>query len=353
MQVLPILLVMVSGSLADEVRLHADAILERQLEDGAIVHWQRGDEITIEPYFGNYSALGLFEAYRITGDDKYLDAAVAWTDWYFEHMALDGIVCDYKGTRHDYRSTNHTDATDSAAATFLVCANARRFLTNDFRYVLREKPRIYKTYRLMRLTTDHDGLSQAKPGYPHKFTMDNAEVYEGLWHARQIARVLRDYSWNESLYYDRHKLEETFAELRGEDDLYAWAKTDTGALLTAADEPEFYPAGLSNLFAVALGPVGKSQAKETFEKTYEQYPDLEACTPDHLYWWVVAARRVGKDKVARRALDTLRDKADDRGLAVDHAHCIRALSKKVYMRPLRPGIAMGSTFIPVPRKAVR
>ena len=57
MQVLLMLLVAMAPDA--EIREHADAILSKQLADGAIVHTQSGDQITISPYFGNYAALGL------------------------------------------------------------------------------------------------------------------------------------------------------------------------------------------------------------------------------------------------------------------------------------------------------
>jgi hypothetical protein len=65
--VMPILIACLIATVPlHEVRTHADAILNHQLDDGAIVHMQQGDSITIVSYFGNYAALGLFEAYRLT-----------------------------------------------------------------------------------------------------------------------------------------------------------------------------------------------------------------------------------------------------------------------------------------------
>jgi hypothetical protein len=353
MHILVAVTVLVAAPLVDDIRPHADAILEHQLDDGAIVHYDDGNEIAIVPYFGNCAALGLFEAYRVTEDEKYLDAAVAWTEWYLAHMGLNGLVCDYRGTRDEYGPTGSVDASDSAAATFLMCANTRRVLTHDWRFVLREQSKLWKSYMLMLSTADVDGLTFAKADYPHKFTMDNAEVYDGMWHARQIARTLRDYSWNRRVYFARRKLKEGFAELRGEDGLYAWGKTDAGVFLTAEQSDEFYPAGLANLYAVALGPLKSCQAKDTFRATREQYPELNAYAADHLYWWVAAAMKAKDKATAKAALATLAAKVNERALAVDHAAYIRAASLVKDGPPPRPGVVMGSTFIAVPRQAVR
>jgi len=66
-----LLIFLVAMTPKGEICEHADAILSKQLADGAIIHQQSGDQITISPYFGNYAALGLFEAYQITDDKKY------------------------------------------------------------------------------------------------------------------------------------------------------------------------------------------------------------------------------------------------------------------------------------------
>jgi hypothetical protein len=349
-----LLILVVAMSPNPDIVAHGDAILALQLDDGAIIHQQEGDRITISPYFGNYATLGLFEAYRLTGDKKYLDGGAAWTDWYLDHMDLHGVVHDYQGTRTDYKSTGTCDATDSYAATFLACANMRRMMTGDFRFVMREHGRLYLVYKAMKATLDVDGLTFAKPGHDTKYTMDNAEVYDGFWHARQLAHVVRNYEWVHDAYYARRKLKQVFEDMRGEDGMYAWAKKGE-TLVTTADTNEFYPAGLANLFVAAIGPVSQRKAKTTVRSTYEAFPDMGACAPDHLYWWVAAGDRTNQKDIASKALGLLKQKVDSRGLAVDHAHYIRALSTmKCLGRGLkRKKVLMGSTYIDIPRSATK
>jgi hypothetical protein len=352
MQALLILLVALAPEA--EIREHADAILSKQLDDGAIVHQHSGDEITISPYFGNYAALGLFEAYQVTKDEKYLEGGIKWTDWYFKHMDLRGVIHDYKGTRDNYESTGEYDATDSYAATFLICVNMRRMLTKDHRFVMRETGKIFGAHKAMLSTLDVDGLTYAKPDSPYKYIMDNAEVFEALWHSRQIAHLLRNYAWVHEVYYTRRDMKEAFERLRGEDDLYAWAKAGDAAV-TVEDTGEFYPAGLANLFVVALGPSDRNARKDTMLATYRRFPNLTGLPPDHLYWWVVAAQRVGRKDIALEAFNHMKAKVQERDLAVDHAFYIRALNsiKNAHKGPDRTKVMMGSTFIDIPRSAVR
>ena len=337
-----------------EIRQHADAILSKQLSDGAIVHKQSGDQFTISPYAGNYAALGLFEAYQITGDKKYLEGGIKWTDWYFKHMDLRGVIHDYEGTANDYKSTGKYDATDSYAATFLMCVNMRRMLTHDHRFVMRETGKIFGAHKAMLATLDVDGLTFAKPDSPYKYVMDNAEVFEALWHSRQIAHLLRNYGWVHEVYYARRDMKKAFEQLRGDDGLYAWAKAGDAAV-TVEDTGEFYPAGLANLFVVALGPAEWHQRQDTVLATYERFPVFADLPPDHLFWWVVAAQRVGRKDIALQAFESMKEKVQTRGLAVDHAHYIRALAsiKHAHTGPKRTKVLMGSTFIDIPRAAVR
>ena len=88
--------------------------LVKATADGAIIHQQRAT-ITISPYFGNYARLGLFEAYQITDDKKYLEANQV-TDGISKQHGSPGVIHDTRNRQH-YESTGECDATDSYAAT--------------------------------------------------------------------------------------------------------------------------------------------------------------------------------------------------------------------------------------------
>lgn len=347
------LLLLLSAVPLDQITSHADAVLAAQLHDGAIVHARAGDEIAIVPYFGNQAALGLFEAYRVTGDDRYLNGGIAWTDWYLEHMDAEGRVPEYRGTETAYFALDGEPTSIPASATFLRCANARRILTHDRYFLLREQSKLWKTYEQVMKAEEPDGLAPADPQAEYKITFYNAEVYEGLWHARQIARSLRDYSWNTRIYYARRKLDRAFDELRSEDGLYAWGKTRDGNLVAAAGAGAFNTVGLANLGAVTMGPLDSQEAKETLQTLKALYPDLESCSPGQLFLWYMAAEQTGDRPLAVRALRSLTSSVGPSGTAAEHGYCVRALARAETGEPRTFGVPMGSTYISFQRSAIR
>ena len=142
--------------------------------------------------------------------------------------------------------------------------------------------------------------------------------------------------------------------LRGEDGLYAWAKAGD-ATVTVEDTGEFYPAGLANLFVVALGPSEWHDRRDTVLATYRRFPNMTGLSPDQLYWWIVAAQRVGRKDIALQAFESMKAKVQERDLAVDHAFYLRAIAslKHAHTAPKRTKVMMGSTYIDIPRAAVR
>ncbi len=335
------------------VREHADAILAAQLPDGAIVHATDGDEIAIVPYLGNQAAAGLYEAYRVTDDATYLDAANAWVDWYLDRMDLDGRVVEYRGTKDNYRPVNTGGVDVPGAATFLECANMRRVLTKDRYFLLREQAKLWRVYETVVNAAEPDGLLYAYEDAPYKSTFHNIEAYEGLWHARQIARSLRDYHWNSSIYYARRGIESALDRMRDENGLYAWAKARDNTIEWAEDASTFNTVGLANLAAAAYGPTSEHEAKETLRGVRERFPDLGACTPAQLYWWSAAACRVDDDSVAKHAAQLVENLAPGDASPADHAYCIRILVLADKGEPRRFGVPMGSTYIPYQRPIFR
>ncbi len=75
------------------IRADADWILRSQDTEGAIA--TAPDMAHVRPYLANYAALGLIEARRATGDDRYAVAAWRWLRWYQAHQDGSGFVYDY------------------------------------------------------------------------------------------------------------------------------------------------------------------------------------------------------------------------------------------------------------------
>ena len=342
MSLLAILLI--AAAPAGDIGVHGDLILAQQLEDGAIIYAQDGDNIAILPYHGNYAALGLFTAYRTTGEAKYLEGANRWTDWYLEHVDHTGFISNYAGTRDHYAATDSNGLSIPSAATFLKCASMRRMLTHDDHFVLRERGKLSAIYHHMMDEQDVDGLVPVSPVENIKVTLHNAEVYDALEYAKRLAHALRDYKWSEIIYYDRRKLDKGFQTLRDEYDMYAPMKTGTAAEGDAALVLDQFAS--ASLAAAAIGPVGWHKAKATVREASTRYADLTEAPPSELYWWVMSARRVHRLDQAREALRVMDHRVTAHRPTSEHGMLILALASMEHkVVPGKFGNPMGSTFV--------
>ena len=346
------ILVLVASVDAD-VRVHADAILASQLPDGAIVHARGGDEVSIVPYFGSQAAAGLYEAYRVTKDERYLDAGNVWVDWCLDHMDNEGRIPEYRGSTDSYRAVNSGEYDVPGTVAFLRCVNMRRVLTKDRYFLLREQSKLWKAYETLAGAAQPDGLLYASDDAEYKLTFHNAEAYEGLWHARQIARSLRDYSWNSEIHYARRGIEEAFDRMREENGLYAWGKTRQNLILWPEGASAFSTVGLANLAAVAYGPASERDAKETLREVRALYPDLEACSTAQLFLWSAAACRVDDRSLAKQAARVIQDRSMIDRTPADHGYCIRTMVLADEGELRHFGVPMGSSYMSFLRPAFR
>lgn len=345
-------LFILASSADSAIRADADAILACQLPDGAIVHARSGDELAIVPYAGNQAAAGLYEAFRVTGDTRYRDGANAWVDWCLNHLDGEGRIPEYRGTEEDYRPLRAPESDVPTAASFLLCANMRRILTDDRYFLLREQSKLWKVYEHIVGSVQPDGLLYANAEAPYKLTFHNAEAYEGLWQARQIARSLRDYSWNAEIHYARRGIEEALDRMREENGLYAWGKTRSDEIQWPEEATAFTTIGLANLAVVAYGPASERDAKQTLRELQALYPDLDACTPAQLFWWAAAACRVDDAALAKKAASVLENDGIA-GTPADLGYRIRTMVLAEHGERRRFGVPMGSTYISFQRSAFR
>lgn len=345
-------MLILAASAGADIRTDADAILARQLNDGAIVHARSGNEIAIVPYAGNQAAAGLYEAYRVTRDTRYLNGANAWVDWCLAHMDIAGRIPECRGTESEYHTVPVGEYDVPGAATFLQCANMRRIHTKDRYFLLREQSKLWKVYENVVSAIQPDGLLLANDDAAYKLTYHNAEAYEGLWHARQIARSLRDYSWNTEIYYARRGIEQAFERMREENGLYAWGRTRENLTQWSGKEAAFNTVALANLAAVAYGPASERDAKQTLREVLAIYPDLEPCTPAQLFWWAAAAERVDDHALSAKVAAILHERTIE-GTPADLGYRIRATVLAEEGARRRFGVPMGSTYISFQRSAFR
>jgi hypothetical protein len=345
-------ILVLAASMDAGVRVHADAILASQLPDGAIVHARAGEEVSIVPYFGNKAAAGLYEAYRVTKDQRYLDAANAWVDWCLDRMDSKGRIPEYRGSEDAYHAVS-SGGDLTGTATFLYCANLRRILTKDRYFLLREQSKLWNAYEAIAGAVQPDGLLFASDDAEYKLTFHNAEAYESLYHARQIARSLRDHSWNSEIYYARRGMEQAFERMRVENGLYAWGKTRENFVLWPEDASAFNTVGLANVAAVAYGPASERDAKKTLREVRALFPDLEACSAAQLFLWSAAGCRVDDRSLAKQAVRILDERSMANATPADHGYQIRTMILADEGEARRFGVPMGSTYMAFQRPAVR
>ncbi|MCX7017648.1 MAG: hypothetical protein NTY46_01375 [Candidatus Sumerlaeota bacterium] len=188
-----------SGSLAGHsLPGEIAAILNAQLSDGMITMrgpgraWRNGDPIWTVPYFSCYAAQGLISAYTMTRDASLLDPVRRCLDWHANHLKADGTITDYTGNYPNYSSTGDADSEDSYAAMFAWTLWEYYKETLDSGYVAAKMPAVRKVAAVMDGLIQPDGLTWAKSSYLMKYTMDNAEVFQGYYAAAQLADVAGD-----------------------------------------------------------------------------------------------------------------------------------------------------------------
>jgi hypothetical protein len=172
-----------------------------QLDNGAIADTgaDSSGRTKITPYFADFAAMALLES-----GTKYTENVRKYIQWHFVHLNTAGQdINGLAGTIYDYREYVGTDgkvvkervyrvrgrkfydSTDSYAATFLSLLWRYYKATGDREYLMEHRSDIDAVSHAM-LSTMNRGLTMARPDYPEKYLMDNAEVYRG---ARDGARL--------------------------------------------------------------------------------------------------------------------------------------------------------------------
>jgi hypothetical protein len=168
----------------DIINSECKFILAHQLSDGAFTMSANRETqgYKIVPYFNNIAARALLE--NPVADN--ITAVKNWMIWYMAHLNPDGSVYDYFASNYSGQatltSTHDFDSIDSYAATFLTLAKRlcevspadKSWLTNNY------SAQLTRSGKALIQVIDTDGLTIAKPSYAIKYTMDNAEVNEGM-----------------------------------------------------------------------------------------------------------------------------------------------------------------------------
>jgi len=288
---------------AETIRRAADAILQHQVPDGAIVMGSLPAKRShLIPYCGNFAALGLAAAYGDTHDRVYIEAAKRWVAWYAAHMNADGTICDFDGTSGEWESTGRYDSTDSYAATFLELLAAIHGAARDDVWLGSELAAARQAVAAIRLTLQPNGLTFARPQWPVMYLMDNTETARGL---RAAARLGLNTSAAASA------MEHAVVEKLWSPRLLAYAVglEKEGRHVKAPEA--WYPFVMANLMAVGWLPPQPRHAPLLggFKQRFAgEIPDAVRTEKDldHLVWWGIAARGAGD----RALLDATTRKLD-------------------------------------------
>jgi hypothetical protein len=300
---------------AADIARDARWILRAQLPDGAIA--THLDHAAIWPYLANFAAIGLVEATRRAGDQRYLGAAWRWLAWYQAHQDARGFITDYRRSDGVMVSTGDMDSTDAYAGTFLLAARAAFRVSGDRVRLGTLQRGIGLAVRAIEATQDRDGLTWAKPTWRVKYLMDQAETYAGLRAASELAHALGDHALASRATDDAEHLRAGVAGLwHSATGAYDWAKHDTG-VRQGTNWRVLYPDALQQAWAVAFGLVDRERAAWLVARFDAAQPRWDRPMATALYdkgrravgYWALvgwAYARIGQPQRARAAAARIR-----------------------------------------------
>jgi hypothetical protein len=241
-----------ASGISTQVASDATWIRQAQLSDGAIAWYV--DRQRIDPYLANYAAIGLAQAYKVTGTKADLTAATAWLGWYAGHENAAGFVTDYtvSGTGLE-TSTGDMDSTDAYAGTFLLAVRAAYRAGGGSVHLQPLAAGIRGAVAAIEATQDADGLTWAKPTWHVKYLMDQAEAFAGLQAAADLGNALGDAQLTSRATSDAKAMASGVSTLwDAPTGGYDWARHDGGAQATT-DWGTLYPDAMEQEWPAAFG----------------------------------------------------------------------------------------------------
>ena len=252
----------------------AEWILSAQCPDGAIANYPPTG--TVQPYLGDFAALGLARAAQLTGDRRYSQGAWGWLAWYQARMDAAGFVNDYHNNGcalSDSGGRASADSTDSPAGLFLLALLAAHRGTAGASRLTEFPAGLNKAVHAIESTQDADGLTWARPGYSVKYLMDQAETFAGLAAAVDPAEALRDPATvaraRRDLERMRAGVEMLWNPATGS---YDWALHGNGFRETTK-WPVLYPDALQQVWTVAFGLSTGDRARGIMERFGREQPN--------------------------------------------------------------------------------
>lgn len=294
----------------------AEFILNCQLEDGAYAYNLpplTNYSVWICPYFGGMAAIALCRMYELTGKSKYVESVKKWLYWYVEHMYdttpvtdwhgtgvnisnPEGLIDDYKGPESEYENYPVLpDSTDAYPAIYLWAMAEYYRVTGDIatlKDLYFEKEAVRKAIHAMELTLDlADGLTWARPDYPVKYFLDNAEVVRGCKAAAFIAEAVGDDAnaafYSSAASFISSAIVSNFWDAsRG---YFGWAKDSAGTVYFSLNMFRPYPdLDVQMFYYYHVSETNDSYFQSAWQKVKETFyrrglPIMEVYSPR---WWI-------------------------------------------------------------------
>ena len=276
------------------------------LPGGAIAYTSQA----VSPYYANIAALALARQ-RV-----HLDVVGAWMQWYVAHLnmpdkwGLSGSIYDYAvGSDGSLTSTLDADSTDSYAATFLSLARAY-YESGDAAaqlYVRSIRSSLSQVASVILATQQSDGLTIAKPDYPVRYVMDNAEVYHGaLDYATLAGEAFGDAATAQAWNANAARIAAAInSELWNAATNTYYVEMDANGGKQAASWTTWYPDATAQLFPIVHGVLAPGASRATslyaaFNKHYPAWDQLQI--PDAFPWAMVADAAVVMGDTGRALL---------------------------------------------------
>lgn len=296
------------------------------------------------PYFSNLAAMVMLEY------PQEIPRVKSYLQWYLSHLnrpdhfGLHGTIYDYVYTDDREISTRDYDSADSYAATFLSLAYRYLLVTGDRQFVTDHLSDLERVAGVLLQLQDLDGLIWAKPDYPLKYLMDNAENYRGI---ADFAALLATTGLHDAslIYAQRAQQLRRGIETRLWDPTtgrYHWA-IDSQGRPQALRSDRWYPDGVAQLYPILHGLDEPYSARAialyaAFNQQFPRWPELDKGDP---YPWAVVAyvaAQMNDIERATRAVQTmtakhLRATGQPYWYSLEHAFYLRTVER------LRRGIS--------------
>jgi hypothetical protein len=258
------------ATLLDYIKAEAEYIMS--MRDGQGIITTVPGRTKVVPYQANFGVMGLARAYALTGDSRYAAASWKWLQWYEAHMLADGTMPDWIYQAGEWVPTGSPDSTDSYAGTFISAVLEVFKATHDLQRIEGLVDAVFKAIGAIELTEDDDGLHFAKPGWPFKYSMDEAEAYAGFRAAEELGALLRDPVLETRGRLNAERLLAGSVNLVDpETGLYLWAIHDDGTRVTAPVS-WIYPGATAQVWAVADGLATGQAAKDLIARVDAAQP---------------------------------------------------------------------------------